>query len=259
MIAFINERSLEQYQDWAHSLMAFLTAAHRLSAARVGLFRDSAFFQQPAFKQRFNGLGLGQDVRPLVRELVFGNRYYTCWRPVRRSDQDEVFVCALPAGDFQDESVSEAAERQLIDGNAVLAVLSAPNSAFATKATLAITKTSSATRTQLTNLCVPDVGHWVSAQRVYYDPASTSAPKDFQTVLLREPERFRPTGMVERRGRRVFEEIGTRNLYYVDDAHSGAGAHLEVFSEHGPHLGTADIADGQLNPTTRVNGRVFRL
>src|SRR5258708_11740229 len=103
------------------------------------------------------------------------------------------------------------------------------------------------------------VRQWIVAERGYYDPVSGSAPRDFQTILMKAPDRFRVTGKLERRFRRkVFEEIATHRLYYVDEFHLGISAHLEVFSATGEHLGTADIATGELNIENRVNGRTLR-
>src|SRR5260370_3882215 len=142
MIAFLNERSLEQHSDWAASLNAFLVAAHELTAAKVVLFRDSEFFLQPAFKQRFNTLGLPKDVRSLIRDLVFSTRYYSCWRPGRQSERDEIFSCGRPNVELRDESVAEAAERRLRDAHALIAILSAADSASGPEAVLGITRMS---------------------------------------------------------------------------------------------------------------------
>jgi hypothetical protein len=77
---------------------------------------------------------------------------------------------------------------------------------------------------------------------------------------MKAPDRFRVTGKLERRFRRkVFEEIATHRLHYVDEGHPGISAHLEVFSATGEHLGTADIATGELNIANRVNGRTLKL
>lgn len=83
-----------------------------------------------------------------------------------------------------------------------------------------------------------------------------SAPRDFQTVLQKAPHR---SGRVERRfSRRIFEEIATGRLYYVDEGHPGHSAHLELFSPNREHLGTADIVNGTLNAADRIAGRMLK-
>lgn len=260
MYAFLNERSLEEHTDWGVSLRAFLLAAQELRKAGAMLFRDSEAFQKYEFITHFNALGLPSDVRPLIRAMVFGERYYECWRPNRQSERNEVFSCDQPACHLQDESLAEAAERKLRDSRSEIAVVSAAGSAFGSERALAIRRTCSSGSAELPNVIGPRVGEWIASQRGFYDRASRSAPRDFQTVLQREPERFKASGKVERRsGRRIFEECGTGHLFYVDDGHYGAAAHLEVFSAHGDHLGTADIDAGRVDETARVKGRYLRL
>lgn len=261
MICFLNERSLQVYGDLRESLTFFLIAAHELQPATATLLKDSNFFFNPAFLGRFNNVGFPKDQRALIRELVFGARFYRCWRPDRHSEDHEDYSCAAPEVIFRDESVGEAAERQSGDNTAFLAVLSASESPFGNKERLVVTKISSGSAAELRNASsIGSIKTWIANQRGYYDPDSRSAPRDFQTVLEKAPGRFRSTGRSERRfSRQIYEEIDTGRLFYVDDGHSGHSAHLEVFSQHGDHLGIADIETGTLNTTELVPGRKLRL
>src|SRR5690349_34884 len=96
MIGFLNERSLEEYNNWSATLQFFLAAAQELSPIAPVLFRDSLFFSQVYFRQRFNSLSFPKDQRALIQELVFGNRYYKCWRAERLSGQDDNYTSANP-------------------------------------------------------------------------------------------------------------------------------------------------------------------
>ncbi len=260
MLGFLNEHSLEIYGDWSRSLTFFLIAANKLSPHTTLLLKDSAYFSQGQFKQRFNAISLPKDQRALISEVVFGNRYYSCWRPTRVSLDTEQYSCALPPLQTQDTSICEAAERRLTAQGEKVFLLSAPNSAFAQQNTVNVLKTSSQQAAPLPNAAALEViVRWLASERGNYDRSSASTPRDFQTVLQKNQARFRPTNMIERRfSRRVFEEIATGRLFYVDDAHPGASAHLEVFSSNREHLGTADIDTGNVNEAGRVAGRTLR-
>ena len=260
MIGFLNERSLDQYGNWGTSLQMFLEAAQKLSGMS-SLFKDSRFFYRPDVIQRFNSLAFPKDQHALMRELIFGNRYYRCWTQTRFSTETENYACADPILDIVDQSLSEAAERKLLQPAEAVSVLSAPDSAFRDKRSMNILKQSSGQAVELRNATsIAMVMEWIVAERGYYDRNSQSAPRDFQTVLVKDTGRFRTTSRVERRSsRRIFEEIATGRLYYVDEAHPGHSTHLEVFSASREHLGIADIDDGELDAAGRVEGRVLKL
>jgi hypothetical protein len=261
MIGYLNERSLEPYGNWAVALALFLAAAQELLPIGVSLFKDSRFFAEADFKQRFNSLSFPKDQRALILEVAFGKRYFKCWTDERLSAEAANYECADPNLQLNDETLSEAAERKLVETGEAVSLLSAPESIFAQRASLSVSKLSSGQVAQLGNASSIDtVRQWISAERGNYDPNSQSAPRDFQTILTREPTRFRATGKVERRySRRVFEEAGTGRLYYVDEGHTGHSAHLEVFSAQGEHLGEAEIDTGDLNERLRVAGRRLKL
>ncbi|MEK6288032.1 MAG: hypothetical protein AABO57_20115 [Acidobacteriota bacterium] len=261
MIGFLNEHSLGDHGASEASLNFFLLAAQELAREGTILFKDSHFFLTADFAREFNALSLPKDVRALIRELVFGERYYRCWRPERLSNDIDQYTCHEPVLALQDHSICEAAERKILDNGLEASLLSAEDSAFQDRYQISVSK--DRTRQQIELRCLSSlslVRRWVTEQRGYYDPASAVAPKDFQTILLKLPDRFRATSKIERRGfRRVFEEMETCRLYYVDEGHPGGSAHIEVFSAHGEHLGTADINTGELDGSARVNGRTLKL
>ena len=100
--------------------------------------------------------------------------------------------------------------------------------------------------------CVQDVGtltRWldqVFPQRFHpYGYVFGQKLKDNQTVL-RDGLRFCRTKRISKIGTRVYEETATGRLWYVDNFHSGMGAHLEVFGADGNHIGEA-TPDGAID------------
>jgi hypothetical protein len=260
MIAFLNEHSLEEYGDWSNALSFFLGAARELSTVSAVLFKDSAYFSEGCFKRKFHAISFPKDQRALILELVFGSRYYKCWRPARLSNCTDEYTCTNPRLDLHDVTICEAAEHKLADASASVSLLSASGSAFSNIDPITVLKTSSQRVTELKNATsINAITRWIVAQKGYYDPASTSAPRDAQTILGRDSVRFRATGKFDRKfSRSVFEEVASGRLYHVDEGHPGYSAHLEVYSASREHLGTADIRAGELNTAERVNGRVLR-
>ena len=70
-----------------------------------------------------------------------------------------------------------------------------------------------------------------------------------QTVL-RDQVRFRRTKRISKINTCVFEEKTTGRLWFIDNFHSGMGAHLEVFGADGNHIGEAS-PDGTIDLTKR--------
>lgn len=262
MIAFLNERSLEEHSDWMAGLQLFLLIAQEFSACKEAIFRDASYFLSGQFKGRFNSLAIPKDQRALVQALVFSDRYCPCWRPQRVSNAEVEYSCVDPVLALIDESICEAAERARATQPLSVIAVSTPDSVFGGGQRITVSSVSwNGEAVELRNAAALRVIKELIAQRRgHYERTSHSAPKDFQTVLEKDPSRFRRTGQVERRSsRRIFQEIQTHHFYYVDDGHWGHAAHLEVFSDDGVHLGVADIDEGVLDDAGRVEGRRLRL
>jgi hypothetical protein len=258
MIGFINERSLEEHGNCERALLLFLDAAHQLIAIQAPLMKDSEFFSDAAFKKRFGSLSFPADVRGLIRQVVFSERYYKCWRPGRIST-DDIYSCATPHLDLLDESLCEATELKIRDPDLDVAALTAADSEFRHYEELVVSNSSSGHQVALRNITSFElVTRWITQQRGYYSPNSRESPKDFQTILAKSP-RFHPTGKVERYGsRQIYEDSETRRLYYVCQKHSGSSAHLEVFSPDKQHYGKADIDSAELI-SPKIKGRSLKL
>jgi len=158
-----------------------------------------------------------------------------------------------------DESLAEASKRTFLSV-APLSVLSAPNSQFDGLSVLTLREPLSGSELGIVNLTSAEsVYAWIAQECGIYDATSCEAPSDFQTVLTKDTERFEPTRKRSRKGsRKVYKERQTRRQFYVDYGHPGGSAHLEVFNEHGEHLGVADIDGGVLDESKKVAGRKFR-
>lgn len=90
---------------------------------------------------------------------------------------------------------------------------------------------------------------------ISYGAAAIRPPRDRETILGRDRQRFERVGRFERNGRRtVYREVQTDRLFYVDNFHYGLAAHLEVFDSTESHVGTADL-EGKVDVTACVPGR----
>lgn len=260
MVFFINERSLEPYVDSVDALKLCLKAMTELRHARVdgcALHRDSAHFLDPAFRQRFNNLALPRDVKASLRELVFSERHYPCWRPHRLSDPTDTFACEAPAMICADETLAEAGRRAGIAETPVL-LLTSEGSAFDGRATLDLARNAVTVQVALATT-EEQIRAYLAAQPGQYDPTAGRVPQDSETVLAKNPARFTYIGKVEfRRKRRVYEETGTGRLFHVDNGHPGQSAHLEVYTGTRVHVGTADIHEGTVDTSTCRAGRRLR-
>lgn len=80
-----------------------------------------------------------------------------------------------------------------------------------------------------------------------YSAEAIDPPHDEQTCL--HESRFELTEMLVQ-GRHVYRHRTSRDLYYVDNVHFGAAAHLEIFDKLGRrHLGEAEL-NGSKRPGT---------
>lgn len=258
---------MQGHADLRRGLRFFWEAAVELQKCQAKLHRDSEFYMTPDFARRFNALKfpadpelkLPPDLRSRLREVAYSEKFWKCWRQERVSDESEEYICDTPSGHFRDVSICEAAEVKRQQSGSDVGILSAEDSAFAGVQRLNLTKTRSAEQVQLHNTALMhSVRQWITQQRGYYDPASRTAPKDFQTVLEGDAERFERTNHfwnVAGVDRRIFREIETGRYFYVDEGHPGLSAHLEVFDAQKKHVGEADISTGAVDTSKRVEGR----
>ena len=259
---FLNERSLEPYTDWVGALDFFHRASRELKPIAAKLCCDSYFFQRGEVKARFNELPLPKDIRAVIRNMIFSNQTFDCWRPERLSCAEHEFHCADPAVALRDESLSEAAEQRVSDTAPAVAVMSSGQSQFGPATAFQVLREGWASAAAVRNFSsFESVKRWLIQERGVYDrDTAREPPRDSQTVLEKQPDRFRFSGLIERHsGRKVFTEIESGRLYCVDGGHHGHSAHLEVYSAEKDHLGTADIDTGELDPARRKENRRLKV
>lgn len=173
---------------------------------------------------------------------------WKCWRGQRISSLAHDYCCQDPNLVFRDASICEATELKHRDTALASGLLSAADSPFANRQILKTKKVSEADWVELQNSeSVETVRLWIAQQKGYFDPALNLAPRDYQTILEKNPDRFSRTGRIQfvsGKARRVYKENETSRLFYVDEWHPGESAHMEVFDSDGTHLGEADITTG---------------
>ena len=85
--------------------------------------------------------------------------------------------------------------------------------------------------------------------------------KDFSRVPLDEEsclinkQKFAKLNGLKSQGRQVYQDISKR-YWYIDNAHKGGGAHIEVFDKNGDHIGESDLR-GKIDVSKKVPGRSF--
>lgn len=254
MKLFYNESSIEKYCDFKSGLIFFWKVA-QAKTPHVRLYRDSWFYGNYSFLQRFNS-ELSGELRGPIRSLLFGNKHAECWRDQRISTAEVEYT--LPTQEvLSDDSMCEAAEHQLKNDRVL--VLSFPDTKKFDSSSISLCCNSSETTVNIDNARDAEIVlSTLASFENTYDTNSKSPPPDCQTVLCKEP-RFTRTKKFERKGNRsVYLEAGSGFLYYVDNFHFGNGAHLEVFDSNEVYIGTADINTGAIDRTNADKSRILR-
>lgn len=86
------------------------------------------------------------------------------------------------------------------------------------------------------------------ADNMDYDEASGAHLADFQTILG-DTTQFELTTISPVQGRKVYRQISSKKLFYVDNLH---GTHLEVFDKTGKvHQGEGNITTGEIDTSKK--------
>lgn len=250
---FLNEASLQEALnpgalEWLHEIVTELSNAH----LDFTFFLKRSFFEKGEFKASFNGLPFKSSLtRAAIRRLIFSPQVFADWHPIRLSDPAEIYRCLELEDIFSDDSQCEAAEQGLQDQPPGL-LLNAEGTRWAEFHELGFEKHGGGTHTvpSIANRRTADL-YLVSCHE-YYAEESVEPPRDCQTILLKEPDRFRRTNKTERNGKRqVFLDTKSGFYFYVDNLHGGLSAHLEAFDSNEKHLGEADINSAEIKPETK--------
>lgn len=149
-----------------------------------------------------------------------------------------------------DTSVAEVAERLRCGAVKIACLLNFVGSRLTGHLSLEVRKNDEAELTSVPSFeAVDTFDKWLGGFRgaAPYD-TNTRTPLDEETCLV-DATRFVRTSLPEQQGRAIYEELLSGDLYYVDNLHRGADAHLEVFSKRKVHRGEASL-DGVLRPNT---------
>ncbi|MBL9204896.1 MAG: hypothetical protein JNN01_07410 [Opitutaceae bacterium] len=255
MKLFLDERCLV-----ASDLLALLSAWREIAdfakthAPGLSLHLDRRAVEG-RFLSRFNAIG--PSLRQLFRPILFGSELVSNWR-------DETLCADVDCRlETEEEPVRDCAVCMVYESRKYLeesGILGHRASSYSGREMVAVHKLSPP-ESPLNVVCGTTITDFTriargwECLRVAYDRQSTRPPRDHETVLGHEPERFMYVRRFERNGRRkVYRELATNRFFYVDNLHFGAAAHLEVFDSNELHLGTADLA-GVVDLSTLVPGR----
>lgn len=152
--------------------------------------------------------------------------------------------------DVSGTSMAELAERRLRDPQRPGCLLNLRGSSLDGHSCITVFKQSTLQSTMGSVGSLPELDKWLEGIRPKpYGPASSDPPRDDQTCLT-DTQRFQPL-VYEVQGRRCYRDRTRGDIYYVDNLHAGAAAHLEVFDKFRRHLGEADLQVKQLNRAKR--------
>lgn len=220
------------------------------------LWKDSAFYRQPAFFHLLNHSNVEPQWRGLLREFYYGSEPLNDWRGARRrSNTTESYLVPGTEISFTDVTVAEAAENSIVPNEQIL-LLSIEGSKLGSKEGAVEFKRSDGVSCTLYNV-INSAAAVLSRLRGIYSESAERPPKPFETILGKDLTRFRRINRRAPKGAVFYEEMETGRLYYLDTFHRGLGAHLEVFSAVGVHLGeaaidTAIIAGGTSDATKDI-------
>ena len=244
---FINELSLHgQFytnEAFADSVKTFLAVIDRIGSEikENKLYKDSLFVKQTAIKNEHFLASLNRIKNPNISEvfirLIFNTVKPKDWREEQIHDKETIYRCP----DFNDTivtdtSVAESAERKIANPETEKILINFTSSQFEKRSGSKIPVIKEVQ--PLVNIGVPCIEKKEQLlQFIVSEPLIR---------YLLNPEQFRKTTLIVQ-GCSVYEEIKTRQFWYLDNLHKN---HFEIFDRNKMHLGEADL-EGRLLPGTR--------
>jgi len=175
-----------------------------------------------------------KDVRILFKRLIRERLGAASWRDEAHQENCDYY---WEQENVRDTSVAELAERLFQGLNGFL--LNFIPSRFPSGVSIEVTKNSSQVAGLDSVSSISDLERVCpSLQIPNYDPNCNRTPRDEETVLC-DRARFVKTKL-KNQGRAIYLEQRTGFYFCVDNLHE-FGAHLEVFSALGTHLGEANL------------------
>jgi hypothetical protein len=279
MHIFINETSFhEQFEtrrQFERAVARFigLVDEARSTLARLGgcMWRSQWLEEARALlgetlKQSLHDIS-GKELRENFLKVVYDKANPAPWEP-KRLHNDEVLYLIVPAANEGDvslvegetvnnTSVAELAERRLVAPAIPGGLIGLEQSRYFSVAEVHVLKVEHA-RIPLRSWCrIEDFKEWVRLnfpEVPAYAPDAPDPPRDEQTCLA-DRTVYEYTGRSSAHDRKIYKHKTNRQLYYVDNFHNGAAAHLEVFDKTGAkHLGEASLK-GVLDKSKAKKGR----
>lgn len=222
-------------------------------ARGVSLLLERDAVKDGVILKRLNALT--PDLRTLYVPMLFGDALVKDWRPIAIAGGA---ICQLATEKDWVENCAVCQTYHHSVAGAKVGLLGDEHSSYVNHSHVDITAHGGAVVDIPCGTAIIDFERIARAWgclSISYSAESDRPPRDRETILGRERQRFVRVLRIERNGRRaVYREIETGYLFYVDNFHYGPAAHLEVFDSSESHLGTADL-EGKLDVTARVPGR----
>ena len=162
---------------------------------------------------------------------------------------------------INDSTLAEAAEVLKKGDNCILAI-NLPDLKFSKQYQLYVNIISRIDRQDIysVSICCSDnkegINFWIDSyldEKLKYTDFSRT-PLDQETCLINR-QKFKKTGRQNSQGRHVYQDTLNR-LWYVDNAHKGEGAHIEVFNKNSNHIGISDLK-GNIDYSEKIPGRLL--
>ncbi len=207
-----------------------------------------------------------EDSKAFFR-LIFNQTENWTLEDNRQHSPDDHFYCTEMEEEVTNSSIAELAERKLMDRDLLGVLLNFPfSNLFQNTTTLSVIKNETEADTcELSCLATyQQTQQWLEDHKQtksVYDPTCGRSPTD-EEMGLTDISRFEITTHHPQNGRRIFRELTTEYLWYVDSSprHANEGAHCEVFNKRGTeHLGTANYRTLELDTNYAETDRRLNL
>jgi hypothetical protein len=259
MDIFINECSLHEqfveYTDFEPALKSFFQLLNTILSKRVAYKfyqRSDLLYVYKAVRNRefiasLNALK-DKSFKSAINNVIHNKLNARDWTQEQMHLSDDNFTCN--GEDITDTCMAELAERIVCKTIVGGLLINFPQSKFQNLASVTVEKNNQISTELDCTDNVPDLTKWFEdnfkLSQFEYNLESREPPLDSQTVL-RDSRRFQKTNLQRQGGRALYRETETNLVWYVDNLHFGASAHLEVFDSTGQHIGEADIEHGNLD------------
>lgn len=265
MQVFINEKSLHgQFTDHTieEAIKTLIGSVKTINDLQVDkkVMTSNLFFNYNAIEGTHLGSTLSTN-KELQQTFFLNIKNASKWEDEKVHDSNSSYT--HNAINYVETSVAELTERKIQELEIRGVLLNFVDSIFGTALQIEVTKSGSEEATNVDCSFNQDsIIGWLIANNLIdpleeYDVASARfPPRDYQTVL-RDNTLFQPT-TTRNQGRKVYQRIGTGQLWVVDNLHFGVDAHIEVFDEATRlHMGISSHHLINVDIRYKINGRTL--